>query len=110
LLWATLRERPGGFKFRRQHVVATYIVDFYCVAARLVIELDGSIHDQQAESDYDRQENLEALGLKVLRFKNEELITDLPAVLTTIIAASKERTPASAPPRLREERGLGGEV
>jgi very-short-patch-repair endonuclease len=92
-----------------------YIVDFYCVVARLVIELDGPIHDQQHENDYERQKNLEALGLKVLRFKNEELISDLTTVLNTIITTCGELVPAhtptrNAPPRLGEERGLGGEV
>ena len=94
--------------------MATYIVDFYCVAARLVIELDGPIHDRQAESDNQRQINLEALGLKVLRFKNEEIVSGLPGALEKIVSTCLARLSPidriSAPPRLGEERGLGGEV
>jgi very-short-patch-repair endonuclease len=78
----------------------------------LIIELDGPIHESQTESDEDRQTKLEALGLKVLRFKNDDVTTDLPAVLSAIIAACIERSPVPriAPPRLEEERGPGGEV
>ncbi len=57
-----------GFKFRRQHCIGQFIVDFYCSKARLVIEVDGLIHHYQKEEDSLRQEYLESLGLKVLRF------------------------------------------
>ena len=76
--------RPGGLKFRRQHAIAGFIVDFYCVKAELVIEVDGPIHEQQHEEDAERQPILEALGLSVLRFTNDQVLDDLGYVLSTI--------------------------
>ena len=70
-LWSHIRRRQiDGWKFRRQHPIGEYIVDFYCPAARLVIELDGSSHDHEVQFAYDqaRQRWLEAKGYKVLRF------------------------------------------
>ena len=84
-LWARLRsERPGGLKFRRQHAIGPYIVDFYCVQVRLVIEVDGPIHDNQVEDDRARQEYLEQLGLHVLRFSNAQILESIDQVLTSI--------------------------
>ncbi len=82
LLWQALR-RSGvrGFKFRRQHVIGSFIVGFYCVGARLVVEVDGSIHDEQVAADRERQAMLESLGLSVIRFTNIEVMSDLPSVL-----------------------------
>ncbi len=69
LLWQHLHNyQVPGFKFRRQHCIGQFIVDFYCSKARLVIEVDGLIHHYQKEEDSLRQEYLESLGLKVLRF------------------------------------------
>ena len=74
-LWDLLRGRRSlDLKFRRQHAIGPYIVDFYCAAAQLVIEVDGPIHDQQREDDADRTALLEANGLRVLRYKNEEVL------------------------------------
>ena len=74
LLWSYLKQKPCGFKFRRQHPYRHYILDFYCHAAKLVIEVDGSIHEDKAvkEHDEERQRYLESQGLKVLRFTNEK--------------------------------------
>lgn len=80
LLWEHLRDRRlDGIKFRRQHALAntTYMVDCYCYESRLAIELDGSIHDQQQEADVLRQQEIEALGDAVFRFRNEQVFTDL---------------------------------
>ncbi|MBC6430719.1 DUF559 domain-containing protein [Nostoc sp. HG1] len=60
-----------GFKFRRQHPVGRFILDFYCPVCQLVIELDGAIHDNQTNYDADRTKYLETYGYKVLRFQNE---------------------------------------
>jgi very-short-patch-repair endonuclease len=69
--------KPGGFKFRRQHAIGPYFVDFYCVQASLVIEVDGSIHDGQVDQDVARQQYLESLGLRVLRFTNDEILREI---------------------------------
>jgi len=85
ILWECLRaKRLNGAKFRRQHNIGQYIVDFYCHAAQLVIEVDGGIHEQQKERDGDRDAWLNAHGFQVLRFKNEEVRENLIDVLARI--------------------------
>jgi very-short-patch-repair endonuclease len=85
MLWQCLRANQlHGAKFRRQHNIGQYIVDFYCHVAKLVIELDGGIHELQKDRDSDRDTWLKANGLNVLRFKNEEITQNLPQVLQTI--------------------------
>ncbi|MCV9388502.1 endonuclease domain-containing protein [Reichenbachiella ulvae] len=87
LLWDYLRKKKlKGLKFRRQHPIANYIVDFYCHSIKLVIELDGSIHDLDSvkENDIEREEHLKSLGLWVLRFRNELVQNKLHVVLTQI--------------------------
>ncbi len=82
LLWQELRGNAlGKHKFRRQHALGPFIVDFYCVPACLVIEVDGPIHKSQADSDQERQAYLEGLGLTVLRFSNDEIFCEMPNVL-----------------------------
>ena len=93
-LWQALRRKAvEGQRFRRQHVFERFIVDFYCPAAHLVIEVDGDTHAQQAEYDALRTAFLESLGLRVLRFRNEDVFTNLSEVLARIQAAVE-----SAPP------------
>lgn len=87
-LWTALRKRQcAGRKFRRQHSIGPYIVDFYCVRERLAIEIDGSIHDDPARAGYDaeRQAFLERNGVTVLRFTNEQVRDQLSIVLEAII-------------------------
>jgi very-short-patch-repair endonuclease len=69
-LWSLLRQRPEGLKFRRQHPACGFIADFACVEARLIIELDGSQHADQAAADARRTAILEAHGWQVMRFWN----------------------------------------
>src|ERR1700739_4124085 len=85
-LWSYLKDKPLGFKFRRQHPLGIYIADFYCHWAKLVIELDGRIHERTGikENDKVRQKILEDEGLKVLRFSNEEVFNDIDTVLDKI--------------------------
>ncbi len=107
LLWECLRDRRlSGLKFRRQHPVAktAYVVDFFCYEYRLVIELDGGIHDSQREADARRQAELEALGLRVLRFPNDLLYTQLEDVLTIIVQTALDDSPL---PAQRSGEGLG---
>ena len=90
LLWYFLRNRDFcGIKFRRQHPVDGYIVDFYCHEAKLAIELDGSGHaeDERKLYDAERTRVLEGAGIKVLRFWNDGVLKNLEAVLEEIYAA-----------------------
>ncbi len=86
-LWQAVRNQKLGRKFRRQHAIGKYIVDFVCIKQKLVIELDGPIHDQQKEYDQSRTKELIALGYTEIRFKNEELETNLQGVLSKITNA-----------------------
>ncbi len=86
-LWQHLRNRQmTGSKFRRQQSIERFIVDFYCAEAHLIIEVDGSIHNQP-NSDAERQSMLETLGLRVIRFSNDEVFRSLDDVLEQIRAA-----------------------
>ncbi|HEX8359615.1 MAG TPA: DUF559 domain-containing protein [Longimicrobium sp.] len=89
-LWNGLRGWKLA-KFRRQHPFERFILDFYCPAAKLCVEVDGDIHDEQVERDAARTEILNAHGIRVIRFRNEEVIADTRSVLRRIEAALKER-------------------
>ena len=84
ILWQELRANKLGIHFRRQHIIAGFIVDFYCHKAALVIEVDGDIHDLQQEDDARREHVLNEIGLRIARFRNEEVISDLPLVMWKI--------------------------
>ncbi len=83
VLWNALRARQlRGFKFRRQQPIGSFVVDFYCDEAGLIVEVDGPIHEHQQDADRQRQELLESLGLRVLRIQADEIISDIDTVLT----------------------------
>jgi len=87
IIWQRLRRRQiGGLRFRRQHPINSFIADFYCHEAKIVIEIDGGIHDdqEQKQKDIARQEIITDFGIKVLRFKNEEIFNDIDSVIKTI--------------------------
>ncbi|WP_448045699.1 endonuclease domain-containing protein [Bradyrhizobium liaoningense] len=87
MLWRTLKDLPtDGSHFRRQAPIGSYVVDFFCPAKRLIIELDGGHHseDDTAKRDLDRQRWLENEGYRVIRFWNSELSNDLTAVMERI--------------------------
>ncbi len=88
-LWARLRNgQLNGFQFRRQHAVGTYIVDFFCAKAKLVIEVDGDTHAEQIEYDAQRTTWLnEQKHYRVLRFTNDEVHRQIEAVIRAIEAA-----------------------
>ncbi|MCD4685459.1 MAG: endonuclease domain-containing protein [Anaerolineae bacterium] len=87
-LWQAIRNRQiADAKFRRQHAIERFIVDFYCFEASVIIEVDGAIHDYTQEEDAIRQEYLESLGLRVLRFSNDEVLGERDAVVDAIRAA-----------------------
>ncbi len=84
LLWQEVRANKLGVRFRRQQVIQGFIVDFYCHQAGLVIEVDGDVHDLQKEEDERREKVLSEMGLKVVRFGNDEVVRDLSAVVGKI--------------------------
>ncbi len=88
ILWERIRAgKLNKIKFRRQHLAGKYILDFYCYQYKLVIELDGEVHDckDQIERDLGRTEDLMDLGLNVLRFKNDEVLENSDHVLSLIL-------------------------
>jgi very-short-patch-repair endonuclease len=93
-LWSALRNgQLDGVKFRRQHPVGGFIVDFYCPAARLAIELDGGVHLDSEQENYDRlrQNALSEVGVKVIRFWNSAVEGELDIVIQTIRKGVKAR-------------------
>ena len=84
LLWHQIKNNKLGVKFRRQHPMLIYILDFYCHSLKLAIEIDGPIHKFNFERDTLRTDNIEKAGVKVIRFSNNEIINDLERVLTQI--------------------------
>ena len=92
-LWRHRRNRNLEYKFRRQHPIESFIIDFYCAKAKLLIEVDGETHFQKAQIEYDqaRTEHLERLGYKVIRFTNDDIRYNLSAVIARIIEQVETR-------------------
>lgn len=87
ILWKALKgKKLKGLKFRRQHPIGSFFVDFYCHQAKLVVEVDGSIHRVKSVADHDigRENEIKELGIRVLRFTNEQVIGNLEFVLKEI--------------------------
>jgi very-short-patch-repair endonuclease len=98
LLWRNLRNRHlMGSKFRRQHEVDRYIVDFVCPEANLIVELDGGQHAEMMAMDANRTRRLEAMGYRVLRFWNNEVLTNTEAVREVILEAVASVAPHPSP-------------
>ena len=83
-LWFYLKNKKMGPKFRRQHNIGPYIVDFYCKEKNLIVELDGSQHIEAKEYDNERDNYIKTLGIKVLRFWNSEIDKNIVDVLSEI--------------------------
>ena len=91
ILWKQLKaNRLQGLHFRRQQIVHGYFPDFYCHQHELIVEVDGDIHDLQQEYDAEREEYLESLGFRIIRFTNEEITKNLKGVLQKIVEACKK--------------------
>ena len=104
-LWAHVRNRQvGGAKFRRQHFIRPFIVDFCCPEQRLIVELDGGQHAVHAEADQRRTAFLAAQGYRVLRFWNHEVLTNIEAVLERIVSVLSDPYPSPLPGREREKK------
>ncbi len=98
-LWASLRGKQlGGFRFRRQHPIGPFIVDFCCLSPRLVIEVDGNSHAEQVEYDEARTAYLEERGYAVVRFTNEDVQRRLEGVLDEIMRRCEKLITGPPPP------------
>ncbi len=115
-LWGALNRRQvAGFKFRRQVTLTRYIVDFACLEARLIVEIDGATHSTQEEllRDSFREQNLRAMGFDILRFQNAEVFENLEGVAETIRLKVRELRPRvddraqDSPPPCGEGLGEG---
>ena len=97
VLWRALRgRRLAGWRFRRQHVLAGFVVDFYCPSLWLAIEVDGPIHDERRVEDDARTQALATLGVRVLRFRNEDILSRLQEVLE-VLTTSCQRIAEQVP-------------
>lgn len=104
-LWGALRNRQlYGAKFRRQQAMGPFVVDFFCAERRVIVEVDGPIHDTQREHDEERQYMLESCGYRVVRVSAHAVETDLSGVLLTIATAlGQYRSPSPL-----DGEGVGG--
>jgi very-short-patch-repair endonuclease len=90
ILWKEVKaNKLNDLHFRRQQIVHGYFADFYCHQHELIVEVDGGIHERQQEYDADREEYLIALGLRIIRFTNDEITKDLKGVLQKIVDQCK---------------------
>ncbi|MEQ9663655.1 MAG: endonuclease domain-containing protein [Parasphingopyxis sp.] len=92
-LWRALRQRPGGFKFRRQHPAGEYVLDFYCAAVKLAIEVDGMAHDGEAavKRDEARSRSLRSQHVATLRVPAKVILDDLEVVVSRIVEVCSDR-------------------
>jgi very-short-patch-repair endonuclease len=98
-LWKALRNNQiDGLHFRRQQIIAGFIVDFYCHPAHLIIEVDGEVHKSSAKYDQERDRVLESHGFRILRFRNETILTDLSSALAEIRATAEIGLSDAVPP------------
>lgn len=109
-LWQRLRNRALGVRFRRQHTIDRFIVDFCCLEAKLVIEVDGPIHDGRQEEDSIREAHLQQLGFTVLRFSNDQVLVHPQVVIERIrrvlrTASFAQNVQSDAPSPLGEGDG-----
>jgi len=86
ILWGYLKDSPHGHKFRRQHPINNYVADFYCHSLKLIIEVDGTVHEnkENQQADAERQQDLESKGIHFLRFTNNEVEKHLENVILII--------------------------
>jgi very-short-patch-repair endonuclease len=107
-LWQALRGRKlAGLKWRRQAPVLAYTVDFFCVSAKLIVEVDGARHGIETEYDARRTEELERIGFQIVRFTNEEVLGDINRVLERIASAALNDPTAGPSPLPLSHSGEG---
>ena len=95
-LWERLRKnRVGSYHFRRHQIIAGFIVDFYCYKANLLVEVDGAVHLKNKEADLERDAILKAMGFRILRFWNDQVMGDTDAVVEEILkSCGSDLTPS----------------
>ena len=94
VFWLRLKEQFPKYKFRRQHPISIYVADFYCHKLKLIIEIDGSIHDSEEAkfNDKRRQQDLENLNLILIRFTNDQVKNEIESVIEKISSTIKKLT------------------
>ena len=104
LLWEALRGRQlAGLKFRRQHPIGPFVADFCCPERRVIVELDGKIHETQQDRDAEREDLLRATAYHILRFTNREVLTDLSGTLEQILSIAESLGKREAYPIARTQ-------
>lgn len=101
ILWYRIRNNQLGYKFRRQHGIGKYIVDFYCPELKLIIEIDGGVHFEEANilADKEREEYLKKLGFRIVRYNNLDIIKNIDNTLNDLSRVlSRQRQPHPNPP------------
>ena len=83
-LWEALRNDAAGARFRRQHPIGRFVLDFYCASRKLAVEVDGSVHDGREDLDAERSAALALRGIRVIRFRNEEVLANVDDVVARI--------------------------
>jgi very-short-patch-repair endonuclease len=84
-LWALLRRSPGGVRFRKQHAIGPFVADFYCPRLKLVIEIDGLIHDFTPDRDAARDDYMRSLGLRIIRIPAADVMADAVGVASELV-------------------------
>ena len=97
LLWQELKGKKLGVKFRRQHIIESFIPDFVALSIKLIIEVDGKIHLKQTDKDLERTQLLELIGYNVIRFTNEEVENNIDEVIRKIKYTVDSITPPNLP-------------
>ncbi len=111
MFWALVRRRAiDGLLFRRQQPVGPFFADFYCDRLRLVIEVDGDVHDDQVERDAERTLYLAERGLQVIRFRNEDVLARPESIKAAIREVERSQLDLSPEAPLPARGGAGGEV
>ena len=117
ILWAELRKRPGGLKFRNQHPAGRYVVDFFCASAKLAVEIDGEVHGRgdQPDKDQVRDAWLNREGVQVIRIPAAAVLEDVAAVIAYIVASiapdqSLHHPSDGPPPRSGEDLDSAGDI
>ena len=109
VMWQLVRRRQLGAKFRRQHPIEPYVLDFYCHELRLAVEVDGAGHMQPTKraEDHQRSAALQAQGIRVIRFTNIEVLRETDAVAEALwLACEERREPCEDAERLCHEKGV----
>jgi very-short-patch-repair endonuclease len=108
LIWGRLRNgRCAGLKFRRQQPFGRYVADFYCESSRVVVELDGRSHNGRWAEDVERQIFLERMGLRVIRFTNDQVLSDMNGVVKAIAFVGLRANPSPGPEGPPSPKGEG---